>query len=180
MVRDALLEAVRLALGERDQRVSERQQLHLGAVELHPRAAEVDHGGHHRAARRAGRVYPHRMTGPRTARATAAIAILVAAVAAAAAGGPPGAASFATRVSNPWFPLAPGTVAVFRVVSLHASSTTPYVSSRSALLTREWTPLEPGVLDEKLDVRGIGTVVERSVRGGDERLELVSLRRGSA
>ena len=45
----------------------------------------------------------------------------------------------------------------------------------NALLTEEWTPLEPGVLDHKLYVRGTGTVLERTVKGGDELNELVSL-----
>jgi hypothetical protein len=65
----------------------------------------------------------------------------------------------------------------FRVVSLTASVSSPYVSSKHALLTQEWTPLEPGVLDHKLYVRGIGTVREQTVRGGAERNVLVSLRR---
>jgi hypothetical protein len=65
----------------------------------------------------------------------------------------------------------------FAVVRLGATVRAPYVSSRHALLTKEWTPLEPGVLDHKLYVRGVGTVLEQTVRGGDERLELVSLRR---
>jgi hypothetical protein len=47
---------------------------------------------------------------------------------------------------------------------------------QNAVLTEEWTPLEPGVLDHKLYVRGVGTVLERTVRGGDELNELVSLR----
>jgi hypothetical protein len=47
----------------------------------------------------------------------------------------------------------------------------------SALLTEEWTPLEPGVLDHKLYVRGTGTVLERTVKGGDELNELVRLDR---
>jgi hypothetical protein len=65
----------------------------------------------------------------------------------------------------------------FEVLSLHASVSVPYTSSRSALLTKEWTPLEPGVVDHKLYVRGIGTVLEQTVKGGDERLELVSFER---
>jgi len=47
---------------------------------------------------------------------------------------------------------------------------------KNALLTEETTPLEPGVLDHKLYVRGVGTVVERTVKGGDELNELISLR----
>jgi len=66
----------------------------------------------------------------------------------------------------------------FRVLDLHAGVHVPYTSSRNALLTKEWTPLEPGVVDHKFYVRGIGTVLEQTVKGGDERLELVSLRRG--
>ena len=50
------------------------------------------------------------------------------------------------------------------------------VLGQNALLTEEWTPLEPGVLDHKLYVRGVGTVLERTIKGGDELNELVSVR----
>jgi hypothetical protein len=66
----------------------------------------------------------------------------------------------------------------FRVLSLSARVETPAVSSSQALLTREWTPLEPGVVDHKLYVKGIGTVLEQTVKGGDERNSLVSRRSG--
>jgi len=49
---------------------------------------------------------------------------------------------------------------------------------KNALLIEEWTPLEPGVLDHKLYVRGTGTVLERTVKGGDELNELISVRKG--
>jgi hypothetical protein len=65
----------------------------------------------------------------------------------------------------------------FRIVGIFGSVTPP--ASKNALLTQEWTPLEPGAIDHKLYVRGIGTIVERSVRGGNEHLELESVRRGS-
>jgi hypothetical protein len=65
----------------------------------------------------------------------------------------------------------------FKVLSLHASASTPYTTSTNAMLTEEWTPLEPGVLDHKLYVRGIGTVLEQTVKGGNERAALVSVRR---
>ena len=64
----------------------------------------------------------------------------------------------------------------FRVLTLNASVTTPYVSSRAALLTREWTPLEPGVIDHKLYVRGVGTVREETVKGANELAILLSVR----
>ena len=56
--------------------------------------------------------------------------------------------------------------------------TVPYGSSQHTLLTKEWTPLEPGVLDRKYYLSGIGTVLEQTVKGGAERNELVSFRRG--
>ncbi len=67
----------------------------------------------------------------------------------------------------------------FEVVNLNAAVRVPYVSSRHALLTKELTPLEPGVVDHKLYVRGIGTVLEQTVKGGNERNELISFRRAS-
>jgi hypothetical protein len=45
------------------------------------------------------------------------------------------------------------------------------------LRTREWTPLEPGVIDAKYYVRGVGTVQEAAVKGGQEHLDLVSIKR---
>jgi hypothetical protein len=66
----------------------------------------------------------------------------------------------------------------FRILSLAASVSTPAASSNRALLIREWTPLEPGVVDHKLYVKGIGTVLEQAVKGSDERNSLVSRRSG--
>jgi hypothetical protein len=65
----------------------------------------------------------------------------------------------------------------FRIVSLSAPVRVPYVGSRRGLLTKEWTPLEPGVIDHKLYVRGVGMVKEETVQGGDERAVLVAVRR---
>jgi hypothetical protein len=45
------------------------------------------------------------------------------------------------------------------------------------LITHEWTPLEPGVLDQKVYVRGVGTTSEDSLKGGSEHLHLVEMRR---
>jgi hypothetical protein len=49
----------------------------------------------------------------------------------------------------------------------------------ASVLTEETTPLEPGVLDNKLYVRGVGTVMELTVKGGSERNQLVSVTRGA-
>lgn len=62
----------------------------------------------------------------------------------------------------------------FRVLGLHTTVKVPYISSTNALLTRETTALEPGVIDHKVYVRGIGTVKEETVKGGNETAVLVS------
>jgi hypothetical protein len=51
------------------------------------------------------------------------------------------------------------------------------IFGRNAVLTKEWTPLEPGVIDHKLYVRGVGNVLEQTERGGNERNELIAVRR---
>jgi hypothetical protein len=53
----------------------------------------------------------------------------------------------------------------FRVLDLGASVAVPYASSSDALLTEEWTPLEPDVLDHKYYLRGVGMVKESTVKG---------------
>jgi len=66
----------------------------------------------------------------------------------------------------------------FRVLDLKASVSVPFVSTRKALRTREWTPLEPATVDNKYYVRGVGTVREIAVKGPVEKLELVAYRAG--
>ena len=66
----------------------------------------------------------------------------------------------------------------FAVLSRHATIRVPYATyRRHALKTREWTTLEPGVSDRKWYARGVGQIAEATVRGGDDRLRLVSFRR---
>jgi hypothetical protein len=64
----------------------------------------------------------------------------------------------------------------FKILSRRGQVSVPFVSSKRALKTRETTPLEPGVVDAKLYVRGIGTVKETTVKGGTEHFELVSFK----
>jgi hypothetical protein len=63
----------------------------------------------------------------------------------------------------------------FRVVRLRADVTVPAGHFRQALETREWTPLEPGVIDRKFYVRGIGEVSEETLKGPLEISRLVSV-----
>jgi hypothetical protein len=67
----------------------------------------------------------------------------------------------------------------FKIVSMHERVVVPYRSFRGTMLTKEWTPLEPGVIDHKYYASGIGTVLERTVKGGQEVNELVFFRRGA-
>jgi hypothetical protein len=64
----------------------------------------------------------------------------------------------------------------FVVTDLSVPVTVPYGSFQNALRTKEFTPLEPGVVDHKYYVRGVGVVKEGS-EDGSERLELVSYMR---
>jgi hypothetical protein len=66
----------------------------------------------------------------------------------------------------------------FKVLDLNARVSTPYVSTRHAVRTKEWSPLEPNVVDNKYYVRGVGDVKEITVKGPTERLHLVSFHRG--
>jgi hypothetical protein len=50
----------------------------------------------------------------------------------------------------------------FEILSLSTRVDVPYVSSRRALETKEWTPLEPGLTEQKYYVRGVGLVREGS------------------
>jgi hypothetical protein len=62
----------------------------------------------------------------------------------------------------------------FRIIRRGVPVTVP-AGSFTALMTREWTPLEPGVVDHKFYVRGVGMVAERSVRGPHERSDLIAV-----
>jgi hypothetical protein len=43
------------------------------------------------------------------------------------------------------------------------------------LVTKEWTPLEKGVVEYKYYAPGVGFILSVTVKGGDERLELVDI-----
>jgi hypothetical protein len=64
------------------------------------------------------------------------------------------------------------------IINAAQSSRVPYGSFRDALLTLEWTRLEPDVLSEKLYAPGVGLISEHDVAGGDERSELVRVTTG--
>ncbi len=65
----------------------------------------------------------------------------------------------------------------FRVIGLFSTVSPP--GTKNTLLTQETTPLEPGTVDHKMYVRGIGTVLEQTEKGPNERSELVAVTRGA-
>jgi hypothetical protein len=64
------------------------------------------------------------------------------------------------------------------VLSIEEAATVPYGSFGHVLLTKEYTPLEPKLLEHKFYARGVGPVLAFTVSGGSDREELVSFERG--
>ena len=63
-----------------------------------------------------------------------------------------------------------------KVLSLDESATVPYGSFDHALMTNEWTPLEPNIAEHKYYAAGVGNILEVAVKGPQERLELVDVK----
>ena len=60
-----------------------------------------------------------------------------------------------------------------KVLSLDAHATVPYGSFDGLLKTKDFSPLEPSVIEHKKYLRGVGSILEKEVMGGQERLVLV-------
>ena len=61
------------------------------------------------------------------------------------------------------------------VLSLSERAEVPYGSFEDVLLTKDFTPLDPDVLEYKLYARGVGPVLVLGVSGGSDREELLRL-----
>jgi hypothetical protein len=66
-----------------------------------------------------------------------------------------------------------------QILFLDALATVPYGRFDHALQTRNFSGIEPDVIEEKIYARGVGVVLEITVSGGSDRTELVSFKRGS-
>ncbi len=64
-----------------------------------------------------------------------------------------------------------------RVVALGERVSVPYGSFDDAMVTEDFTPLEPMFLERKYYAPGIGVVLERLVEGGDDVSRLIDVRR---
>jgi hypothetical protein len=65
----------------------------------------------------------------------------------------------------------------YRALSTSAFISVRYGSFDHALRTEERTNLEPGVVDNKYYVRGVGEVKEMTIKGGNESLQLLDVLR---
>ena len=63
----------------------------------------------------------------------------------------------------------------FKVLSTATQVAVPMLRSRHAVETKEWSPLEPGVVDHKYYVRDIGVASEQAAAGPKETARLVSV-----
>ena len=63
-----------------------------------------------------------------------------------------------------------------KALDLNGSVTVPYGSYNHVLVTKEWSPLEPGAVAHKYYAAGVGNVKEVAVKGPSERIELVNLK----
>jgi len=61
------------------------------------------------------------------------------------------------------------------VLALNTSANVTYGSFTNCLETKEWTPLERGVVENKYYAPGIGVVLEQMVKGGTGRMQLVQI-----
>jgi hypothetical protein len=64
------------------------------------------------------------------------------------------------------------------LIKTNQSTKVPYGAFHDAVVTLEWTPLEPDVVSEKLYAPGVGLIQETDVAGGDEHSELVRVTTG--
>jgi hypothetical protein len=60
-------------------------------------------------------------------------------------------------------------------LALNKTVNVPFGSFKDCLETEEFTPLEPGTIDHKIYAGGVGLVQSVALRGGRERLELVTI-----
>jgi hypothetical protein len=60
-----------------------------------------------------------------------------------------------------------------KVLRLDGHAAVPYGTFDNLLVTKDFSPLEPAVVEHKKYLRGVGSLLEKEVKGGQERLVLV-------
>lgn len=64
------------------------------------------------------------------------------------------------------------------VISLDTDKTVPAGTYKSVLVTKDWNPLDPKVVEQKTYARGVGIIFEEHVRGGTGTSSLISFTPG--
>jgi hypothetical protein len=67
-----------------------------------------------------------------------------------------------------------------QVVRTGETVTVRYGTFSDVVVIKEWDPLEPGPVEEKSYALGIGVILEDTIKGGDERTELIEIRTDAA
>src|SRR5262249_6971462 len=62
-----------------------------------------------------------------------------------------------------------------QVLSLNESATVPYGSFQNCLKTKEFSDLEPGIVENKVYCSNVGQVLATTVQGGSDFEKLVSI-----
>jgi hypothetical protein len=65
-----------------------------------------------------------------------------------------------------------------QILGLHEQAEVPFGSFADVLMTKDWTPLEPNLVEHKFYARGIGPVLALTVSGGTDREELLRFEPG--
>jgi hypothetical protein len=72
---------------------------------------------------------------------------------------------FTTQIDNAYWPMKPG-------------GGVPYGRFEHGVQTRNFSGIEPDVIEEKIDAQGVGVVLEITVSGGSDREELLNYHEG--
>jgi len=63
-----------------------------------------------------------------------------------------------------------------KILALGGTADVPFDSFDALVVTRDWSPLEPSIVEHKYYAEGIGVVMELLVTGGDDVAKLVDVR----
>ena len=63
---------------------------------------------------------------------------------------------------------------MFEVVDIAGRASVPFGDYEGLVVTHDWSPLEPDIIEQKYYARGVGLVLAEKIAGGDGREELVS------
>ena len=67
-----------------------------------------------------------------------------------------------------------------QIVRTGEKVTVAYGAFSDVLVIKEWNPLDPGVVEEKSYASGIGVILEQTLEGENERVELIDIRADAA